>query len=104
MKQALSFYRDLLGFTVEGKVDPVWTVIGASGGRLTLYRQKEFHPIAIGPDGGGTPFIFHVTDFGKAASALESNGMRVKRETKHSGVVWDPFGNAIGLHDHLESH
>jgi catechol 2,3-dioxygenase-like lactoylglutathione lyase family enzyme len=103
MKQALEFYRDLLGFSVEGKIDPVWTVIGTSGGRLTLFRQKEFHPIAVGPDGDETPFNFHVPNFGKAASVLESKGMRVKRETDHSGRVWDPFGNAIGLHDHLES-
>lgn len=104
MTKALEFYRDLLGFSVEGKVDSIWTVIATSGGRLTLFRQKEFHPIAVGPDGDETPFIFHVRDFGKAAFVLESKGMRVKRETDHSGVVWDPFGNAIGLHDHLESH
>lgn len=103
MKRALGFYRDLLGLAVEGKEDAVWTVIAAKGGRLTLYRLKDFVPIAIGPEGEGTPFLFHVEDFGKAAEILESKGVRVKRETGHSGIVWDPFGNALGLHDHLES-
>lgn len=103
MKRALEFYRDLLGFAVEGKIDPIWTVIGTSGGRLTLFRQKSFHPIAAGPAGDETPFIFHVADFGKTASILESKKIRVKRETSHAGIVWDPFGNALGLHDHLES-
>jgi catechol 2,3-dioxygenase-like lactoylglutathione lyase family enzyme len=103
MKQTLAFYRDLLGFTVEGKEDPVWTVVQMEGVRLTLYRQKEFLPIAIGPKGDGTPFLLHVKDFGKAAEILESKGVRVKREGPHSGVIWDPSGNALGLHDHLES-
>ena len=103
MKAALGFYRDLLGFTVEGKEDPVWTVIGAQGGQLTLYRQKDVRPIAMGPGGEGTPILLHVDDFGKAADILESKGVRVKRESQHSGIVWDPFGNVLGLHDHLES-
>jgi len=103
MKQTLAFYRDLLGFTVEGKEDPVWTVVAMGGVRLTLYRQKEFLPIAIGPEGAGTPFLLHVGDFGKAAELFESNGVRVKREGKNSGVIWDPSGNALGLHDHLDS-
>jgi len=103
MKQALAFYRDLLGFVVEGKEDPVWTVVGMEGARLTLHRQKEFLPIAMGPEGDGTPFLLHVDDFGEAAKMLESKGVRVKREGKHSGVIWDPSGNAFGLHDHLDS-
>ena len=103
MKQALGFYRDLLGFAVEGKEDPIWMVVAMGGVHLTLYRQKDFLPIAIGPEGDGTPFLLHVNDFGKAAEILESKGVRVKREGKHSGVIWDPSGNALGLHDHLES-
>lgn len=103
MERALGFYRDILGFIVEGKEDAVWTVITTEGARLTLYRRKDFAPIAIGPEGDGTPFLFHVGDFGKAAAILESQGVRVKREGKHSGVIWDPSGNALGLHDHLES-
>ena len=42
MKQALSFYRDLLGLTIEGKEDMVWTVIVTKETRLTLYRKKDF--------------------------------------------------------------
>ena len=103
MKQALRFYRDLLGLTVEGKEDAVWTVIAANETRLTLYRKKDFAPIALGPDGEDTPFLFHVRDFGQAADLLESKGVRVKRKDEHSGVVWDPFGNVLGMHDHLEA-
>ena len=102
MDQALRFYRDLLGFTVEGKGNAAWTVIAIGGQRLSLYRQKEFAPVAFGPAGEGTPFNFHVEDFGRAAEFLSSKGVRVKREDEHSGVIWDPSGNVLGLHDHLE--
>ncbi len=103
MKQALSFYRDLLGLTVEGKEDAVWTVIAANETRLTLYRKKDFAPIALGADCDDTPFLLHVRNFRQAADLLESKGVRVKRKDQHSGVVWDPFGNVLGLHDHLET-
>jgi len=103
MKEALRFYRDLLGLTVEGKEDAVWTVIAANETRLTLYRKKDFAPVALGADGDDTPFLFHVREFGQAADLLESKGVRVKRRDEHSGVIWDPFGNVIGLHDHLEA-
>ena len=103
MKPSLRFYRDLLGFTVEGKENAAWTVIAMKGARLTLYRPKDLLPVALGPAGDGTPFLFHVKDFGTAAEILELKGVRVKRDGKHSGVIWDPSGNALGLHDHLES-
>jgi catechol 2,3-dioxygenase-like lactoylglutathione lyase family enzyme len=102
MEQALRFYRDLLGFTVEGTGNAAWTVIALSGARLTLYRPKDLVPVALGPAGDGTPFSFHVKDFGKAAEILAAKGVHVKREDEHSGVLWDPFGNVLGLHDHLE--
>ncbi len=103
MKQALAFYRDVLGFTVEGKEDAIWTVIAVKRGHFTLFRQKDFAPIALGSKKDATPFQLHVKDFGKTAEILEAKGVRVQREGKHSGVIWDPFGNAFGLHDHLES-
>ena len=103
MKQALGFYRDLLGFVVEGKEDPIWTVITMQGAHLTLYRQKDSAPIALGPKGEETPFRFHVKDFRKAADFLESRGAQIKRKSEHDGIIWDPFGNVLGLHDHLES-
>lgn len=103
MEEALRFYRDLLGFAVEGQEDPIWTVIASHGVRLTLYRQKHFVPVAMGPEGDGTPFLFHVEDFAKAAEVLATKGVRVKRDGEHSGVIWDPSGNVLGLHDHLES-
>ena len=103
MKKALRFYRGLLGFVIEGKENPVWTVITTQGSRLTLFRQKDFPPLALGSKGEKTPFLFHVKDFSKAADFLESRGVRVKREGEHEGIVWDPFGNVLGLHDHLGS-
>lgn len=102
MEKALSFYRDLLGFRVVGKGSPVWTVIEAEGGKLTLWRTSEIPKVALGPKGEASPFDFHVDNFEAAASVLESKGIRVRRNGAHAGTVWDPFGNVLGLHDHRE--
>lgn len=102
MERALAFYRDILGFQVEGKENPVWTVIGVPGGRLTLYRQPQLSPIALGPEGEWSPFELHVANFEEAADLLESEGFRVVREDAHIGAAWDPFGNVLRLHDHRE--
>ncbi len=102
MDAALGFYRDLLGFQVVGKVTPVWTEVRAAGGTLTLYGEEPLPPIALGPKRDQTPYLFHVENFEAAGDFLEARGVRVKRDGPQDGVVWDPFGNVIGLHDHRE--
>ncbi|MCI4371475.1 MAG: VOC family protein [Thermoplasmata archaeon] len=102
MDDALAFYRDLLGFHLVGKASPVWTVIETKGGQVTLWRSKELAKVAYGPKGEDTPFEFHVGDFEKAAAVLVSHGKRVKRVSAHGGIFWDPFGNALRVHDHRE--
>ncbi|MCI4331291.1 MAG: VOC family protein [Thermoplasmata archaeon] len=100
MGLALAFYRDALGFPVVGKEDPVWTVVDARGMELTLFLQPEAPRIALGKDAEDSPFFFHVSSFPKSADALERQGFRVKRSDDHQGIVWDPSGNVLGLHDH----
>ena len=102
MDEALAFYRDLLGFQVVGKGSPVWTVIEAKGGQLTLWRTSEIPKVALGPKGDSSPFEVHVESFEGAASQLEAKGIRVQRNGAHGGTIWDPFGNVLRLHDHLE--
>ncbi len=102
MEKALAFYRDLLGFRVVGKGNPVWTVVETDGGQVTLWRTKDLAKVAYGPKGEDTPFEFHVENFEDAVTILESNGVHVKRFKRTAGVVWDPFGNAFRLHDHRE--
>ena len=101
MPKALAFYRDLLGFQLVGTANPVWTVIEARGGQVTLWCTDKLAKVAYGPDHEGTPFEFHVEDFGKSADLLESQAVRVKRASPNSGIDWEPFGNAFRLHDHL---
>ncbi len=103
MERALAFYRDLLGFKVVGGANPVWTVLSLAAVQITLWKTDERNRIALGPQGEGTPFHHHVRDFEKAADFLESKGLKVKREGPNGGLVWDPFGNVLGLHDHRES-
>ena len=102
MDTALAFYRDLLGFRVVGKGSPVWTVIETKGGQLTLWRTAEIPKVALGPKADSSPFEFHVENFERASSDLESKGIRVRRNEAHGGTIWDPFGNVLRLHDHIE--
>ena len=102
MEKALAFYRDLLGFRVVGKGSPVWTVIETKGGQLTLWRTTEIPKVALGPKGDSSPFEFHVENFEAAAAHLESKGIRVRRNEAHAGTIWDPFGNVLRVHDHVE--
>src|SRR5206468_10361061 len=102
MEKALWFSRDLLGWRVVGKGSPVWTVIETEGGQLTLWGTTEIPKVALGPNGDASPFEFHVDNFEVAASALESKGIRVRRDGAHAGTIWDPFGNVLRLHDHRE--
>ncbi len=102
MDHALGFYRDLLGLDVIGEVNPIWTVVSAPGGQFTLYKQEDVTPVALGPEGNRTPFSLHVDDFEEASDTLEAAGVRLGRGDAHHGVVWDPFGNVLELHDHRE--
>ena len=100
MEAALRFYRDALGLTVQGTVNPTWTVVAAPGGSLTLFSKKTPNPCVR--KGGGTPIDLHVSDFDEAAASLERAGYRVERRDSHGGSVRDPWDNLIGLHDHRD--
>ena len=100
--QALTFYRDLLGFRVsdDSHAECCQRVkISTGGGEIVLFEQEDFTPLGLGPQGLETPLRLRVQDFAKAASFLELQGVRVTREDEHGGTVWDPSGNAIGLDD-----
>ncbi|MCI4334482.1 MAG: VOC family protein [Thermoplasmata archaeon] len=100
MESSLAFYQGLLGFAVRGKVNPVWTELEAGGFPLTLYLDEDSPVIALGPEGAGTPLVFHVSDYPVAEAALTRAGVKCLRESGHQGVIWDPAGNALRLHDH----
>jgi catechol 2,3-dioxygenase-like lactoylglutathione lyase family enzyme len=100
MDVSLQFYRDLLGFPVRGKISPVWTELDAGGFPLTLYRDPDSARIALGPEGNDTPLVFHVADYPAAEATLREKGIRFHREGDQQGIVWDPSGNVLRLHDH----
>jgi len=100
MGEALRFYRDTLGFGVPGKVDPVWTVVTTKGAAITLFARKEPVPCALRD--GWSPFEFHVANFEEAANTLERAGYTVQRKGVNLGLVQDPWGNVLRLHDHRE--
>src|SRR5438105_13895653 len=70
MPKALAFYRDLLGFRAVGKGSPVWPVIEAQGGQVTLWSTDKLAKASSRRDGEHTPFEFHVEGANKAADLL----------------------------------
>ena len=100
MDEALRLYKDTLGFDVKEQ-SPEWTVITTKLGELTLYKTPEISPLIL-RDSGETLINLHVTSFQQAAEALENQGYRVERRGRRSGILHDPWGNMISLHDHLK--
>lgn len=103
LDEGLRFYHDLLGFQVtdgahRGCCHRV--KIGAGASELVLLEIDDHTPLAMKCWGLDSPVQLRVSNFAQAATFLEGKGVRVERDDEHSGVVWDPSGNAIGLHDH----
>jgi len=98
MDAAVHLYRDILGLTLSGNMNPVWTVAQAEGGSITLYKVSNPVPLAL--PGDHTPLSLHVGNFEEAARALEGMGYRVLHDGPSAGAVVDPWGNIVGLHDH----
>ncbi len=107
MEEALRLYRDTLGFEViQGRAAPVWTVLRIKGGELTLFRPvpeyaEKLVPLAL-RDGEDSPIELHVLNFEEAIDHLGKKGYKVSQKGKHGGLLIDPWGNMIKLHDHRE--
>ena len=71
----------------------------ANLGELTLYKTPKTTPLVL-EDSDDTPINLHVADFQQAADVLERKGYKVKRQRRSSGILYDPWGNTIALHDH----
>jgi len=99
MDAAVRLYRDILGFTVPGGVNQVWTVAATEGGSITLHRVDK--PVPTRLPGNRTPINLHVGNFEESARVLEQAGYKVLREGPSAGAVVDPWGNVVGLHDHV---
>jgi hypothetical protein len=68
---------------------------------MPLYRGKKSSLVALGPKGADTPIVFHVADYGAEESEFRSAGFGFEREGAPQGVIWDPAGNVLRLHDRL---
>lgn len=100
MEDALKFYRDVLGFEVEGREHPIWTAVTVKGGSLTLLKAKN--PVPCVSAENGSPINLHVRDFDEAARVIEGKGCTVHRRDGNSGFLRDPWGNILWLHDHRD--
>ena len=103
LAESLRFYQDLLGFRVSdgSHKDCCQRVKIVTGGSELVLLEVESHtPSPMKCWGLDSALQLRVKDFRKAADFLEKEGARVERDDDHSGIVWDPTGNPIGLYDH----
>jgi predicted enzyme related to lactoylglutathione lyase len=88
MERSASFYRDVLGISLEGDGD--WQEASLDGVRFALHRTRE----GVGPLSSGTIHVnLQVADIDDAAERLRAAGVDFG-ETMH-----DEWGSALELSD-----
>ena len=109
--EAITFYRDLLGFTLVADTDlgggKRWVLVapaGSSGAHLLLARAEgEAQRAAIGNQGGGrVMFFLNTTDFDRDHAAMLARGVKFLEAPRHEGygsvaVFQDLYGNKWDL-------
>jgi|HubBroStandDraft_2_1064218.scaffolds.fasta_scaffold248855_2 lactoylglutathione lyase len=98
MDRSLTFYRDVLGLSVEMH-SPYWSSLSA--GNISLGLHPEGQQVKVSP-GTGCTFGFEVTDILKTVQDLKAKGVRIQREPKHENFGWlaeiaDPDGYSVQL-------
>ncbi len=101
MDEAVKLYCDILGFDIKER-SPGWTVIATKLGELTLCKTHVVTPLVLG-ETSETPLSIHVHNFKETALLLEKAGYSVHRASRNSGTLTDPWGNLVGLHDHIKA-
>ena len=102
-KEALSFYRDILGLTVKFDEEG-WIEFESGATTVALHSEQE-------PDANKgketTTLVFTVDDIEKAYEELKSKGIKFDKEPKqvcetpdHVGLsadFYDPYGNSLSI-------
>ena len=109
--QAISFYRDSLGFELLDDLDmgegKRWVVLRPRGARETALliakADGAAQVAAIGSQTGGrVAFFLHTDDFARDHAAMLAKGVTFREEPRHEpygivAVFADPFGNLWDL-------
>jgi predicted enzyme related to lactoylglutathione lyase len=104
LDRAIAWYRDALGFEVEGRSDEIgWAELTTPYPGVTLGLARADEGFRV----GGTTPTFGVRDLDAARARLERRGTRFDGETVvYEGMVklasfYDPDGNAFMLAQNL---
>ena len=98
-----AFYRDVLGGTIEGEIDPEWTEVDAGGCAIALHRWKTTQTQRGQP---GVKIVFGVADVEAKRQELIDQGVQMGEMYKcdqppyaglHLCDGYDPEGNWIQL-------
>ena len=109
--EAITFYRDALGFRLVADTDlgggKRWVLVappGGAGAQLLLAKADgPAQHAAIGNQGGGrVMFFLNTTDFGRDHAAMTARGVRFLEAPRHEGygsvaVFEDLYGNKWDL-------
>ena len=93
-----AFYRDVMGLSVIGEIDPEWTELDAGGCRIALHKAYGH-----GEGGEGSPvkIVFQCNDVPGTKAALEAKGVKMTDITAAHGVQYcdggDPAGNRFQI-------
>lgn len=98
LERSVTFYRDILGMTVEGQFGGDWVELTATPTTLALYRPEDGEPRV-----GGAAIGLAVGDVKAAVDELKEKDVDVVWEAGespvcHFAIIRDPDGNQVVLH------
>jgi len=104
MEKSLAWYRDVLGFEVDYKLDDMgWCELKTGVARVNVGLSQVEKPQVK----GGATLTFGVADIDAARKTLESNGVKFDGDTMtipdmvRLATFFDPDGNKLMLYQTL---
>ena len=94
-----AFYRDKLGLSVIGEIEPGWTELNAGAINIALHHAGRYHTRS----GASSPakVVFQVDDVPATKVVLEADGVRMSEISTWEGIQFcdgrDPAGNPFQI-------
>jgi catechol 2,3-dioxygenase len=112
LDRAIAFYRDDLGFTVQGRIEDLIAFLSGDGGYHHHIALNTLDSAGGEPPAAGTTGLYHVAILFPTRAALAQTALRVKDRISHgsdhgateSVYLSDPDGNGIELYWDRPAH
>jgi catechol 2,3-dioxygenase len=106
LDRSLAFYRDALGFTVQGRIGDEVAFLSGDGEYHHHIGLNTFESAGGGPPAPGTTGLYHVAIVYPDRAALAAAARKVRDEISHGSdhganeavYLRDPDGNGIELY------